>query len=72
MPVPLQTGAAVKVDPEQLAAPQVVPATRGVQVPAFPAALQVTHWPVQALSQQTPSTQKPLPQPAAARASRAE
>jgi hypothetical protein len=31
-----------------------------VQVPALPATLQASHWPAQALLQQTPSTQLPL------------
>jgi hypothetical protein len=53
--------------------PQVVPLLRqlcrlpigcpfvGVQVPALGARLQLAHWSVQAVSQQTPSTQKPEP-----------
>src|SRR3954468_6785747 len=37
-----------------------LPATIGWQVPSEVASAQVTHVPVQALSQHTPSTQKPL------------
>ena len=32
-----------------------------MHVPALPATLQASHWPVHALSQQYPSTQVPLP-----------
>jgi hypothetical protein len=34
--------------------------TTGVQAPARPARLHASHWPPQAPSQQTPSTQKPV------------
>jgi hypothetical protein len=42
-------------------APCGAPAT-GVQVPLLPATSQAWHWPLQAVSQQTPSTQLPLAQ----------
>jgi hypothetical protein len=60
-PDPLHVGAPLKVPPEQLAAPHVVPTGAGLQVPTEPALVHVTHAPpVQALLQQTPLTQKPL------------
>jgi hypothetical protein len=55
-----------QVGPHEVPAPTPVHAARGafgapvtgVQVPAVPARLQASHWPVQAALQQTPSTQK--------------
>lgn len=63
VPVPSQAGAGVKVLPEHVALPHVLPAGRAVQVPVEPVAVQVTHAPVQAVLQQTPPVQNPLAHP---------
>jgi hypothetical protein len=44
---------------QALRPPRGAPAT-GEQVPSCPLSAQASHWPLQVVSQQTPSTQKPL------------
>lgn len=76
LPQPRPNGKAQAPTPSQLDLHEPVPwphslsgsepATWGVQVPMCPARLQALHEPVQAPSQQTPSTQKPEAQPLAA------
>jgi hypothetical protein len=51
--------AVVKVPFAQTLAAQTVPAGSAVQVPTWPARVQLAHPPAQALVQQTPSVQKP-------------
>ena len=58
MPVPLHELGGTRTDPVQLCAAQTIPAGSGEQVPPG-MRLQATQAPLQALLQQTPSTQKP-------------
>jgi hypothetical protein len=46
--------------PAQGARPPCGAPLTGVQVPALAGTSQASHWPLQSVSQQTPSTQKPL------------
>jgi hypothetical protein len=64
LPAPSQADAPVNVEPEQLAAPHVVPAGRAEQVPTTPGRLHATQDPVQVVLQQIAPTQLPLAHPA--------
>jgi hypothetical protein len=64
---PSQTPLQAELSPTQaVRVPCGAPAVTVVQVPSVPATSHAWHWPPQALLQQRPSTQKPLPQSLAA------
>jgi hypothetical protein len=68
-PLPSHVAAGVNIAPEQLAAPQVVCASLGLQLPTVPVRLHDWQIPVQLWSQQTPPEQNPdTHSPAAAHA----
>jgi hypothetical protein len=59
-PVPSQAPPHIEPSLAHAARPFTGAPVTGEQVPAFPARLHASHWPLQAVSQQTPSAQLPL------------